>query len=70
VARARRGLNVLNLMLAYLGFAVPSLLVLAAHLASYAVLLAITAALALSTAALVTRQALRQEPDPAVRPEG
>ena len=68
--RALGGLTAAFYMLAYLGFAVPSLLVLAAHLASYALLLAITAALALSTAALVTRQALRQEPDPAVRPQG
>jgi predicted MFS family arabinose efflux permease len=44
--------------LAYLGFAVPSLLVLAAHLASYAILLLITAGLALTTAACVTRWSL------------
>jgi hypothetical protein len=44
--------------LAYLGFAVPSLLVLASSLASYAILLAITAALVLATAGAVTRSAL------------
>ena len=41
----------------------PSLLVLAAHLASYAILLAITAALALGTAVLVTWQAGKQQPN-------
>jgi hypothetical protein len=46
--------------LAYLGFAVPSLLVLAAHLASYAILLLITAGLALTTAGVVTRWALEK----------
>ena len=49
-------------MLAYLGFAVPSLLVLATHLASYAILLVVTAALALATAALVTRTARKNGP--------
>jgi MFS family permease len=48
------GLTAAYYTLAYLGFAVPSLLALAAHLASYAILLVITAALALTTAALVT----------------
>src|SRR5215468_11135060 len=56
-------------MLAYLGFAVPSLLVLGAHLASYAILLALTAALALGTAALVTWQAHKQQPN-TERPDG
>jgi hypothetical protein len=46
--------------LCYLGFAAPSLIVLAAHLASYALLLVIVAALALGTAALVTRAAARE----------
>jgi hypothetical protein len=57
------GLTAAFYMLAYLGFAVPSLLVLGAHLASYAILLAITAALALGTAVLVTRQARNQQPN-------
>lgn len=56
-------------MLAYLGFAVPSLLVLGARLASYAILLALTAALALGTAALVTWQAHKQQPN-TERPDG
>ncbi len=66
---ALAGLTAAYYMLAYLGFAVPSLLVLAAHLASYAVLLVIAAALALGTAALVTRQAQGKEQDRALRPE-
>jgi MFS family permease len=41
--------------LAYLGFAVPYLLTLAAHLATYPVLLLIAAALALTTALAITR---------------
>jgi MFS family permease len=57
------GLTAAYYMLAYLGFAVPSLLVLAAHLASYAILLATTAALALGTAVLVTWQARKQQPN-------
>jgi hypothetical protein len=60
---AQAGLTAAYYTLAYVGFAVPSLLVLAAHLASYAILLAITAALALSTAALVTWQARKQQPN-------
>ncbi len=60
---APAGLTAAYYTLAYVGFAVPSLLVLAAHLASYAILLAITAALALSTAALVTWQARKQQPN-------
>jgi MFS family permease len=57
------GLTAAYYMLAYLGFAIPSLLVLAAHLASYAILLAITAALALGTAVLVTWQSRKQQPN-------
>ena len=45
--------------LTYLGFAVPYLLAEAAHLAGYTTLLTLTAALALGTAALVTRQSAR-----------
>ena len=60
--RALGGLTAAFYMLAYLGFAVPSLLVLAAHLASYAMLLVITAALALTTAALVARTARKNGP--------
>jgi len=41
--------------LAYLGFAAPSLIALGAHLASYAVLLLIAAAIALGTAAAISR---------------
>jgi MFS family permease len=55
--RALAGLTAIYYSLAYLGFAAPYLLALGAHLASYATLLAITAALALATAAYVTRQA-------------
>jgi hypothetical protein len=60
--RALGGLTAAFYVLAYLGFAVPSLLVLGTHLASYAVLLVITAALALATAALVTRTARKTRP--------
>jgi hypothetical protein len=60
--RALGGLTAAFYMLAYLGFAVPSLLVLATHLASYAILLVVTAALALATAALVTRTARKNGP--------
>jgi Major Facilitator Superfamily len=45
--------------LTYLGFAAPYLLALGSRLASYSILLAITAALAMSTAAHVTRRASR-----------
>jgi len=51
------GLTATYYMVAYLGFAAPYLIVLAAHLASYPVLLVIAAALALATAALVTARA-------------
>jgi hypothetical protein len=44
--------------LAYLGFAAPNLIVLAAHVASYPTLLAIAAFLALSTGALVARRSV------------
>jgi hypothetical protein len=52
--------------LTYLGFAAPYLLALAAHLASYPVLLSISAALALSTAAVVARGST-QHPETPVR---
>jgi hypothetical protein len=55
--RALAGLTAIYYALTYLGFAAPYLLALAAHVVSYALLLAITAALALGTAALVTRRA-------------
>lgn len=58
---ALAGLTAAYYTLAYLGFAIPSLLVLAAHLASYTILLVITAALVLATAAVVTRPAQAQE---------
>lgn len=51
------GLTAIYYTLAYLGFAAPYLIVLAAHLASYTILLAIAAALALATAGLVTVRA-------------
>jgi hypothetical protein len=53
--RALAGLTATYYALAYLGFAAPYLIVLAAHLASYAILLTVVAALALGTAALITR---------------
>ena len=59
--------------LTYLGFAAPYLLALAAHLAGYDLLLTISAALALSTAALVARQSTRptsSENSPTYRPTG
>jgi MFS family permease len=49
------GLTAAFYTLAYLGFAAPYLLALAAHVAGYPVLLLITAGLALSTAAIVAR---------------
>jgi MFS family permease len=51
--------------LTYLGFAAPYLLALAAHLASYSLLLLITAALALATAGLVARHSARHPETPA-----
>ena len=50
--------------LSYLGFAAPYLLALAAHLASYPVLLLITAALALTTAAAVARRSAQHPETP------
>jgi MFS family permease len=50
------GLTAAYYALTYLGFGVPYLLALAAHVASYPVLLLITAALALATAATVARR--------------
>jgi hypothetical protein len=50
------GLTAAYYALTYLGFAVPYLLALAAHIASYPFLLLITAALALATAATVARR--------------
>jgi predicted MFS family arabinose efflux permease len=49
------GLTAAFYALTYLGFAAPYLLALGAHVASYAILLLITAALALATAAAVAR---------------
>lgn len=57
--RALAGLTATYYMLAYLGFAAPSLIVLGAHLASYTLLLLVAAALALGTAAVVTRATVR-----------
>jgi predicted MFS family arabinose efflux permease len=59
-AGAVAGLTAAYYALSYLGFGVPYVLALAAHVATYPVLLAITAALALATAALVTRTAARE----------
>jgi len=52
---ALAGLTAAYYALTYLGFAAPYLFALAAHLASYPTLLTITAALALATAAIVSR---------------
>jgi len=52
---ALAGLTAAYYTLAYLGFAAPNLIVLAAHVASYLILLAIAAILALGTGALVAR---------------
>ena len=54
------GLTAAYYGLAYLGFALPYLLAEAAHLASYTVLLAVTAVLALGTAGLVTRRSAQR----------
>ena len=56
---ALAGLTAAFYALTYLGFAAPYLLAEAAHLASYPVLLTLAAAIALGTAALVTRQSAR-----------
>ncbi len=52
---AAAGLTAIYYALTYLGFAAPYLIVVGAQLASYAVLLAVAASLALGTAALITR---------------
>jgi hypothetical protein len=54
-ANAAAGLTAVFYALTYLGFAAPYLIVLGSHVASYAVLLTVTAALALGTAVLITR---------------
>jgi hypothetical protein len=54
---ALAGLTAIFYVITYLGFAVPYLLALAAHLTGYATLLLITAGLALATAAWVRLQA-------------
>jgi hypothetical protein len=59
------GLTAAYYALAYLGFAAPYLLALAAHVASSPVLLSIAAALALSTAPAVTRRSARHAEAPA-----
>jgi hypothetical protein len=56
---ALAGLTAVYYALTYVGFAVPYLLALAAHLAGYPLLLMIVAALALGTAMLVSRGARR-----------
>ncbi len=53
--------------LTYTGFAAPYLLALAAHLASYAILLMITAGLALATAAFISRRTARPGTFPALQ---
>src|SRR5690349_15315723 len=55
--RSLAGLTAAYYALTYLGFAAPYLLALGARLTSYTLLLAAAAALALATAALVTRRA-------------
>jgi hypothetical protein len=59
------GLTAAYYALTYLGFAAPYLLALAAHVASYPVLLSIAAALALSTAPVVARRSARHPEAPA-----
>jgi hypothetical protein len=54
--RSLAGLTAAYYALTYLGFAAPFLLALGARLTSYTLLLAAAAALALGTAALVTRR--------------
>ena len=61
---ALAGLTAAYYALTYLGFAAPYLLALAAHLASYPVLLLITATLALSTAAVVARRSAQHPETP------
>jgi MFS family permease len=55
------GLTAIFYALTYLGFAAPYLIVLGTHLASYAVLLAVAALLALGTAALIIRAAAGEQ---------
>src|SRR5580698_1488704 len=55
------GLTAIYYALTYLGFAAPYLIVLGTHLASYTVLLAVAALLALGTAALITRTAASEQ---------
>jgi Major Facilitator Superfamily len=62
--RELAGLTAAYYAVAYLGFAAPYVFALAAHLASYSILLVMAAAITLSTAALVARQSARQ-PEPA-----
>jgi dipeptide/tripeptide permease len=57
--RALAGVTAAYYALTYFGFAAPFLLGLAAHVASYPLLLSITAALALATAPMVARGAAR-----------
>jgi Major Facilitator Superfamily len=61
---ALAGLTAIYYALGYLGFAAPFVLALAAHLVSYTLLLAITAALALATLAYVIRQSARHHGEP------
>jgi MFS family permease len=56
------GLIAIYYALTYLGFAAPYLIVLASHLASYAILLTVAAALALGTAVLISRAPAAQQP--------
>jgi MFS family permease len=55
------GLTAIYYALTYLGFAAPYLIVLGTRLASYTVLLAVAALLALGTAALITRTAASEQ---------
>jgi hypothetical protein len=61
-ARSLASLTAAYYALAYLGFAAPSLIALGAHLASYASLLLIAAALALGTAGAISRAPARTAP--------
>jgi hypothetical protein len=58
------GLTAAYYTLTYLGFAAPYLLALLAHLASYPVLLSISAALALCTAPIVARRSAQHTEAP------
>jgi len=68
--RELAGLTAIYYALAYLGFAAPTLIVLAAHLASYALLLVIAAGLALGSAAVVGRGAAAAAASAARQPGG